>query len=165
VKFWMMSTTVSLKWVWDIGLYQWFVHFPFDLIKIQKGNRLFCTDKMTEGNIQCNKINYIYLRGWQKYCNSLKSIWSLHKIISIIRKLAWYYINNILYIVTPKKSLSKSRTSCAMMLKLSKVRFISWEHGLFSIMTIKPGSGTFCWIDSKSTRNQLLRLLCIGKEP
>jgi hypothetical protein len=29
--------------------------------EIQKGCKLFCTDKMTEGNIQYNKINNIYL--------------------------------------------------------------------------------------------------------
>jgi len=34
------------------------------ILKIfQKGNRLFCNDKMTKGNIQYNKINNIYLRG------------------------------------------------------------------------------------------------------
>jgi len=38
---------------------------------IQKGNMLFSTDKMTEGNIQYNKIYYIYLRWWWRYCKHL----------------------------------------------------------------------------------------------
>ena len=42
----------------------------------QKGNRLFCTDT-TEGNIQYNKINNIYLKLWQIYCNPLKYIMNL----------------------------------------------------------------------------------------
>jgi hypothetical protein len=54
-----------------------FTESKYNFLKIQKGSRLFCTDKMTDQNIQNNKINNIYLRGWQRYCNPLKYIVNL----------------------------------------------------------------------------------------
>jgi hypothetical protein len=56
---------------------QQFTESKYNLKKKQKnlkGSRLFCTDKMAEGNTKYDKIHNIYLRGWQIYCNLLKYI-------------------------------------------------------------------------------------------
>ena len=91
-KVWKHVVILSLSWnrllvkiTWRHQTDEYFtIHFYYDTLTvyiyflIQKDNILFCTDKMTQRNIQHNnKKHTIYLSGWWRYCNPFKYIVNL----------------------------------------------------------------------------------------